>query len=132
MADPIEFGDVEALLVSVLREALADGTPVATRAPATNVPQYVRLSRVGGPARAIFMDAPMVLIECWALKAPDASRLSARARKIVLALNGKRVGQAAISEMKETGGPSYFDDPENINYHRYQFVVQFGVRWYPA
>lgn len=131
MADPGPFGDAEALVVGILNTGLADATPVATRAPVSNVPVYIRLSRIGGPARSTFLDAPMVLVECWALSEVDAANLATRARAALLAVNGKRVGHGAISEMKETGGPAYFDDPENINYHRYQFVIQFAVRWYP-
>lgn len=132
MSDPGPFGDAEALAVTILKTGLADATPVATRAPAQNVPQYVRLSRAGGPAKAPFLDVPMLIIECWATSETAASDLAERARAIMAGTNGKRIGNAAISEMIETGGPAYFDDPENINYHRYQFVIQFAVRWYPS
>lgn len=130
MADRGPIGDAEALTVAVLKAALP-GVRVATRAPKDNVAEYVRLYRAGGPGTQL-VDAPMVIIECWAMDEVAAERLSARARSAMLAVEGRRIGNAAISNMHETGGPAYFDDPENVNYHRYQFVVQFTVRWYPS
>ncbi|WNN93661.1 tail terminator [Arthrobacter phage CallinAllBarbz] len=121
--------DSEALYVQEIRRALADSTPVATRAPTENDAQYVRISRVGGPAPYPFLDQPMLTIECWATNDAAAERLGARVRAIVWAMDGRRIGDAMVSGTHETGGLTYFDDPDTPDYHRYQFTIRAALRW---
>lgn len=130
MTDPIILDDTEALLVGAIKAALGDGTPVATRHPSGEPPRYVRLSRVGGPAVNPFIDSPMVTIECWADNDGAAYDLCKAVRAEIHALDGKRVNDARISGLIETGGPAYFPDPDSPNYHRYQFTVKLDVRWF--
>lgn len=126
------FRDTEALLVGAIKAALADETPVATRAPANDPPRYVRLSRVGGPAANPFIDSPMVTVECWATNDGAAYDLCATVRAAVHDLDNRRVNDARISGLVEIGGPAYFPDPDTPNYHRYQFTVSLDVRWLRA
>lgn len=122
--------DVEALYVGAVTEGLDDGTPVATKAPRDNVPQYVRLSRVGGPSPYPFLDRPMLTFECWAEDDGDAATLARRVLAIVWGLDGERVGGATITGTHETGGVAYFQDPHTPDYHRYQFTTRATIRWH--
>lgn len=121
--------DVEALFVGAIKGHLADSTPVATRAPATSPPRYVRLSRVGGPASLPFLDGPMLTFECWATNDGAAEELCRRVRAFVRSLEGQKVGRAKLSGFTEVSGPAYFPDPDTPAYHRYQFTLQLRVRW---
>lgn len=125
----MELHDTEALYVQAITRALADDTPVATRAPSENVEQFVRLSRVGGPSPYPFLDNPMITIECWATNDAVAERLGAKVRAIVWAMDGERIGDAMVSGTHETGGLAYFDDPDSPDLHRYQFTISASIRW---
>ena len=135
--------DVEAHVVSWLRDRLATGVTVRTEIPRTQKGELafparmVRVSRTGGVMMSPAHDRATVLVECWAASSPKAWALAGAARAAMLALDNtltevlyhgepRPVG-AWLSHRSEGSGPVNLEDPQTTM-PRYQMLHEVLVR----
>lgn len=80
----------------------------------------VRVSRVGGDARDIAYDSPLLLFECWAKDMKTAIEFASAVRGLVYAW--ARLSDD-VTAVRGAGDLSFLPDPDT-NKPRYQFAVQ--------
>lgn len=124
MTEVITFPDAEAFVVGFLKSRVErGGRKVATKAPKTGT-RYTRVSRVGGSARDLVTDSPLILVECFAgdgVTAADDAKID---RALLMA--AARLTDD-VTRVQDAGGPSFLPDPDT-NLPRYQFTVQLDLR----
>lgn len=134
---PLAFSNVESLLLAFLsgRTELA-GIPVVLRLPADydGLSRIVVIFRVGGEFAADdYLDRAQVRIDTYGPDKGAALDLAGAVRSLIWLLPGtKQAGDAIISDVAETRGPSWLRDPGNASANRYttryQVLVRVGPR----
>lgn len=128
-AEVVEFGDIEASLVSYLKlflSARGITARVSTRRR-TGDDTLVRVTRTGGVRANLVTDRPIVTFECWDPDEVKASLLAQVTRAAVQALAGDQlVSGLYVSWQSEVGGPAYFPHPETDT-PRYQHTQELAV-----
>ena len=124
--------DVEAALVRVYREAVADDPGLSSAVVATSVPRefpglLVTVSRSGGNRLSRVHDRPMVTTRVWAEDSVQAWELAMIARRAALAVHNERFADGWLTYFREVGGPAVMDDPRT-KHASYQFTDTFIVR----
>lgn len=84
----------------------------------------VRVSRVGGDARDIAYDSPLLLFECWANDMKTAIDFASLVRGLVLAW--ARLSDE-VTAVRAAGDLVFLPDPDT-NKPRYQFAVQVDMK----
>lgn len=126
MAKPlVEFPDAVLVTMTYLRAVLPD-VHIDHAVPASPPEAFVRVKRIGGARRNLFLDRPRVDIQCWAATEGDAADLMLRTRPLVLAMAGKRSG-TTIYQVTEVSGPMPLWDSAT-GQPRYAFAVDFSMR----
>jgi hypothetical protein len=124
MAEVIAFPPAEKWVVAFLKSrSERDGRKVATKAPSTGT-RYTRVSRVGGAARDLVTDSPMILVECFADDGVTAEADVRVDRALMMA--AARLSDD-VTRVQDVGGPSFLPDPDT-HLPRYQFTVQLDMR----
>jgi hypothetical protein len=125
--------------VSVAIAYLTDvlGVRVADERPRTIPPELVVVRRVGGVKRNEVLDAPWLMLECWAVDDQAAEDLCMRAADAMEAAPGSfipyvdgqgRSQEAWISDHSEIGGPaSNPDDDQNVDRGRWTTTVEWLI-----
>lgn len=124
MAEVIAFPDPEKWVVTFLKSRTErSGRTAATKVPKTG-DRYTRISRVGGAARDLVTDSPMILVECFAADGVTAADDAKIDRALLMA--SARLSDD-VTRVIDVGGPSFLPDPDT-NLPRYQFTVQLDMR----
>jgi hypothetical protein len=120
--------DVEKAFVAYLNGLL---TPqVSTRVPATRPASFVRVQVVGGDVLNVALDAPRLLVECWAATDGAAFALARQAWAAVSETRAAWVGDVWVSALT-LSRPVNFPDPDTAS-PRFQFTVDLRVAMTPA
>jgi hypothetical protein len=120
--------DVEKAFVAYLNGIL---TPqVSTRVPATRPASFVRVQVVGGDVLNVALDAPRLLVECWASTDGAAFALARQAWAAVSETRAAWVGDVWVSALT-LSRPVNFPDPDTAS-PRFQFTVDLRVAMTPA
>jgi hypothetical protein len=120
--------DVEKAFVAYLNGIL---TPqVSTRVPATRPASFVRVQVVGGDVLNVALDAPRLLVECWAATDGAAFALARQAWAAVSETRAAWVGDVWVSALT-LSRPVNFPDPDTAS-PRFQFTVDLRVAMTPA
>lgn len=126
MAKPVViFPDAVLVTIQYLRASLP-GAAVYSRVPDPRPAEFIRIQRLGGTRRLLFMDRPRIDVECWSDSEENAEALCARARAYVLAMAGKRDG-TTVYNVAEVSGPMWLPDSVS-GQPRYSFAVEFSTR----
>ena len=131
MAEILQAPDIEGMVVQFLNAQFAlrgDTARAATRY--VERPRTVRVGRIGGPRKNLVVDAPMVLVECWADDSVGASELATLTRSLVWSMPQRNFSTATVYRVFETGGLQSFPDP-STNQPRYQFIATIECRIKP-
>ncbi|WP_406226384.1 hypothetical protein OH723_24210 [Streptomyces albidoflavus] len=121
----IVMPDAVAVIADYLRSELG-GVPVMSRVPNPRPRRFVQVSRVGGTARTVVSDAPMLDIHAWDETDADAADLIAMCRALIAALRGV-TGGVTVYGSAEVGGPQWLPDPDSSQ-PRYALAVQVHMR----
>jgi hypothetical protein len=126
MAKPVVvFPDAVLVVADYLRSVLA-GVRVETKVPDPRPTEFIRVRRIGGPRKNLFLDRPRIDIECWSGSEGDAADFMMRVRPYVLAMAGKR-GTTTVYDVAEISGPMWLPD-DATSHPRYAFAVDFTTR----
>lgn len=120
--------DIEGAFVGYLNAALTP--PVSTRIPNPRPVSHVRVQVVGGIVPNVALDAPLLLVECWAGTSTAAVELARQAWALVAASRGQFVGDAFVTRASLTR-PVNFPDPDTAS-PRYQFTADLRVAMTPV
>lgn len=122
MARPI---DIEAGAVTLLTSAT--GKPWATRIPNPRPTVFGKVSRIGGVRPNLILEAPLLLVECWAGDEVAAFDLCADAWAVFdqLSREGGWLGAAWVAECDPASPISYYDSSTGLP--RFQFTVNLTV-----
>lgn len=126
MTELIIFPDVEGLVITYLKDALA-GTPVSTKVPDSRPSRFIKATVVGGNNARLNADSAMVTFQCWEADSVKASLLARTARAHIHAMAGNQVNGTWVYKVRDVGIPAYSPDP-NTNAPRYQFTVLIDVK----
>lgn len=126
MAKPVVvFPDAVLVMVLYIRQSLPD-VAVYSRVPDPRPKTFVRVERLGGIRRNLFLDRPRIDVECWSDSEESAEDLGSRVRAYVLAMAGKR-GDTTVYAVAEVSGPMWLPDSAS-GQPRYSFAVEFSTR----
>ena len=125
MKPRVEFPDAVLLVIDYLRSAMP-GTRICSRVPETLPAEFIRVERLGGIRRGLFIDRPRVDVQCWSDTEEGAEALMKTARACVLAMSGKR-GDTTVYDVAEVSGPMWLPDSATGK-PRYAFAVEFSTR----
>lgn len=126
MSELIIFPDVEGLVITHLKDALA-GTPVSTKVPDTRPTRFIKVTVVGGNNARLTADSTMVTFQCWEADTVKASLLARTARAHIHAMEGTTVKGTWVYRVTDVGLPASNPDPVS-NAPRYQFTVMIDVK----
>lgn len=117
--------DIEAGAVSAL--SAATGVRWATRVPNPRPEVFGRVTRIGGVRSNLIIEAPLMLVEAWALNEGDAFALASSAWSVFDRLDreGGWLGQAWVAECGPASPISNYDTITNLP--RFQFTVNLSV-----
>lgn len=115
--------DIEAAFVTYLNAQLTP--PVSTRVPNPRPASHVRVQVVGGEVTNVAMDAPRLLVECWAPTSTAAALLARQAWARIAETPGTTVAGVFVSRVRSSR-PVNFPDPDTTS-PRYQFTVDLRV-----
>ena len=131
MVEVLAAPDIEGMVVQFLNAQYALRGDTARAATEYHErPRTVRVGRVGGARKNVAVDAPMVLVECWADDGVEASGLGLLTRALVWSMPRHKFATATIYRVYETGGLQSFPDPSTAQ-PRYQFIATIECRIKP-
>lgn len=110
--------NVEAVAVKVLEDL---PVRVATKVPNPRPASFVRVGAVSGGAPSLMVEAPLVLVECWAPSPLEAFALARDAWALLVDLEKTFVVGAWVLSVDATR-PINFPDPLTTS-DRYQFTA---------
>lgn len=116
--------DIEGAFVTYLNAQLTP--PVSTRVPNPRPASHVRVQVVGGDVPNVTLEAPRLLVECWAATSTGAALLARQAWARISETPGTTVGDAFVSRVRSSR-PVNFPDPDTTS-PRYQFTVDLRVK----
>lgn len=127
MVEVIVARDAEGMGVKFLNAELTErsiaGKAVKT-VPSPMTFPLVRVSRVGGDARDVAYDSPILLFECWANDMKTAIEFASSVRGLVHAW--ARLSDE-VTAVRGAGDLVFLPDPDT-NKPRYQFAVQVDMK----
>lgn len=106
--------------LAILKAATPD-IPGYDKIPEPRPAKFYVVSRAGGHQPNQKMDAPRILVECWAEDSDQAEDMTTDARQAFRNATGKHFGEAFIYYWDNEQGPVDFDDPDIKNRSRCQF-----------
>lgn len=122
--------DAVYVLGSFLQAELPDygwDIPVRDRVPTTRPARFVVVRRVGGVARNVVTDEPMVTVEAWAPTHQEAQDICALARALIHALPGTVQGSTPVYRITDVSGPQLLPDELSAQ-PRYTCTLQVAMR----
>lgn len=127
MVEVLVGRDAEGAAVKFLNAELVSRSVVGRAVKVVPSPMsfpLVRVSRVGGDARDVAYDSPLLLFECWANDMKAAIEFASLVRGLVRAW--ARLSDD-VTAVRGAGDLVFLPDPDT-NKPRYQFVVQVDVK----
>lgn len=126
MKPTVEFPDAVLVVITHIRAKMPAGTKVYSRVPSPTPAEFIRVERLGGIRRNLFLDRPRVDIECWSDSEEGAEALCSKVRAHVLAMAGAH-GDTTVYDVAEVSGPQWLPDSATSK-PRYAFAVEFSTR----
>lgn len=127
MVEVIVARDAEGAGVKFLNSQLTArsmGGKAVKTVPSPMTFPLVRVSRVGGNARDVAYDSPLLLFECWASDMKSAIEFASFVRGLVQAW--ARLSDE-VTAVRGAGDLVFLPDPDT-NKPRYQFAVQVDMK----
>lgn len=115
--------DVEKAFIAYLNAALTP--PVSSRVPNPRPASFVRVQVIGGDTLAVVIDAPRLLVECWAADQGAAFALARQAWARMSETRAAWVGEVWVSSVN-LSRPVNFPDPDTTS-PRHQFTADLRV-----
>ena len=114
--------DIEKAVIAALAPL---SVAASTRVPNPRPDSFIRVGVVSGPPPTIAVEAPVVLIECWAPDSVAAFNLARDAWALLVDLEKSFVGGAWVLSV-QASRPVNFPDPLTTS-PRYQFTATVRV-----
>lgn len=117
--------DVESAAIAALSSLT--GVRWATRVPDPRPDIFGRLTRIGGVQQNLVIEAPLLLVECWALDEVTAFDLAADAYGFFMKLGreGGWLGEAWVAQSRPASPITNYDPATDLP--RFQFTVNLSV-----
>lgn len=126
----VYFRDSEELLrVEIparVNEVLGSTLAGSTQIPNPRPPEFLVVRRIGGSARDLVTDVPIIQIEAWASKGSRAAKIATVVRQVVWELQEIN-GEAVELEEEITGPVSYPDGSGQSRYTQSHAIAVRGV-----
>lgn len=126
----VRFQDAEELLRVVVAaktsEVLGSTLAASTKVPNPRPPEFLVVRRIGGSARDLVTDVPVIQIEAWAATESRAALIAQTARAVVHWLESIN-GHAVWLEEEVTGPVSYPDGSAQARYLGSYAIAVRGV-----